>query len=310
MNETRFEVPAELDGERADKIVAVLASLSRADARRLIDEGLVTVRGEPVAPKARLQSGNEIDVVISPRIGLVPEDLPLVVRYEDDHLLVVDKAAGMVVHPGAGQWTGTLAAGVLARWPQVAGVGQRDRWGIVHRLDRDVSGLLAVALTARAYEGLVQALANRRVIRDYRALAHGSFDATTGTIDAPIGRDPRHPARMRVLPEGRPSRTHYRRTAYWSRFDVSALDVSLETGRTHQIRVHLASIDHPIVGDRTYGHSGPPDLDPGRVWLHAARLEFDHPVTAERVSIESPLPPVLQLSLEVLGPPDAAIVRH
>lgn len=304
MTDARYLVTVELGGERADKIVAVLADLSRADARRLIDAGMVTVEGERVAPRARLAAGLELEVVMPPPTGLLPEDMPLVIHYEDDHVAVVDKAAGMVVHPGAGQSTGTLAAGLLARWPHLEGVGQPDRWGIVHRLDRDVSGLLAVALTDRSYESLVGALARRAVTRDYRALAHGGFTATTGTIDAPIGRDPRHPARMKAQADGRPSRTHYRRTSYWSRFDISALDVRLETGRTHQIRVHLASIDHPVIGDRTYGRPGPPEVDPGRVWLHASRLEFDHPVTAERVSVDSPLPPDLQTSLEFLGPPD------
>jgi 23S rRNA pseudouridine1911/1915/1917 synthase len=304
MSSDRYVVPDDVGDERADKVVAVVANLSRAEARRWIDAGLVTIDGEPVVPRARLRAGTTIAVEPIPPSGLESEEMPLVVRYEDNHVAVVEKPAGMVIHPGAGQERGTLAGGLLARWPKLQGVGQRDRWGIVHRLDRDVSGVLAVALTGDAYEGLVAALARRAVIRQYRALVHGSLDATTGTIDAPIGRDIRHPARMKVQADGRPSRTHYRRRAFWSRHNVSALDVRLETGRTHQIRVHLATIDHPVVGDRTYGRPGPPDIDPGRVWLHASHLEFDHPITYERITVDSPLPADLQTSLEVLGPPD------
>jgi 23S rRNA pseudouridine1911/1915/1917 synthase len=300
----RAPVPIDLAGERTDKIVAVMAGLSRANARDLIDQGLVTIEGRPVEAKQRLVEGVEVDIEIPPVSGLQPEDIPLVIRYDDDQVAVIDKPAGLVVHPGAGRTTGTLAAGLLARWPRLEGVGQTDRWGIVHRLDRDVSGLLVIALTDRAYENLVDSLARRSVTRNYLALVWGALDASTGTIDAPLGRDPRSPARMRIQVEGRPSRTHYRRTAYWSGADVSMLEVSLETGRTHQIRVHLSSVNHPVIGDRVYGRPGPPEVDPRRVWLHANHLEFDHPVTGKRISVRSPLPPDLQASRDLLGPPD------
>jgi len=301
---TRHPVPTDLAGERADKIVAVVTGLSRAAARGLIDTGLVTVQGRAVDPKHRLAEGVELDVEMPPVRRLQPEDIPLVVAYEDDQVAVVDKPPGMVVHPGAGRATGTLAAGLLARWPDLEGVGQIDRWGIVHRLDKEVSGLLVVALTDHAYGALIEALARRTVIREYQTLVWGAFDGSTGTIDAPIGRDPRAPARMATRAEGRFSRTHYRRTAYWSSAGLSMLEVSLETGRTHQIRVHLSSIEHPVVGDRVYGRPGPPGVDPQRVWLHAAHLEFDHPVTDERISVDSPLPKDLRESLSALGPPD------
>jgi len=300
----KYLVPNDLAGERADRIVAIVAGLSRAVARSLIDEGLVLVEGDPVEPKQRLEAGVELEFEIPVLHGLAAEDIPLVVRYEDDDVAVVDKPAGLVVHPGAGRATGTLAAGLLARWPGLEGVGQTDRWGIVHRLDREVSGLLVVALTEVAYEVLVGSLARRSVARDYLALVWGVLDAATGTIDAPIGRDPRASARMAVQVEGRPSRTHYRRTAHWSGAGLSMLEVSLETGRTHQIRVHLASIGHPVVGDRVYGRPGPIGVDPRRVWLHAAHLGFDHPITGERVSVDSPLPADLQASLDLLGPAD------
>ncbi len=298
-------VPGELAGERADRIVAVAAGLSRSTARNLIDEGLVLFQGRPLDPRQRLAEGVELSIEMPPEPRLEPEDIPLVVRYEDDDVAVVDKPTGMVVHPGAGRATGTLAAGLLARWPGLEGVGEKDRWGIVHRLDRDVSGLLVVALTSRAHEVLVEALASRLVTRDYLALVWGVFDAATGTIDAPIGRDPRAPTRMTIQAEGRASRTHYRRTASWSLPDLSRLEVSLETGRTHQIRVHLASIGHPVVGDRAYGRPGPPGIDPRRVWLHAVHVEFDHPAGRKRrISVTSPLPADLQTSLDRLGPPD------
>ena len=297
-------VPADLAGERADKIVAVLADLSRSVARSLIDERLVTVEGGPVDPKQRLLEGVELTIKMPVLQRLEAEDIPLVVRYEDDHVAVVDKPAGLVVHPGAGRATGTLAAGLLARWPELEGVGQTDRWGIVHRLDREVSGLLVVALTGVAYEKLVAALARRSVARDYRALVWGALAAATGTIDAPIGRNARFPARMATQVEGRPSRTHYRRAAHWSQAGLSLVEASLETGRTHQIRVHFASIGHPVVGDRVYGRPGPAGVDPHRVWLHAAHLGFEHPVTGEALSVDSPLPEDLQASLEALGPPD------
>ena len=304
MNRTRHQVPPELAGERADKIVAVVAGVSRGTARQLIDSGRVTLAEHAVEPSQRLAAGAEFDIEVTTYHGLEPEDIPLIVRNEDDQVAVVEKPAGMVVHPGAGQATGTLAAGLLSRWPGLEGIGQTDRWGIVHRLDREVSGLLVVALTQPAYEILTESLARRTVTRAYRALAWGMFDSATGTIDAPIGRDPRSPTRMKVQAEGRPSRTHYRRTDYWSAAGLSMLEVNLETGRTHQIRVHLSSIGHPVVGDRAYGRPGPPGVDPLRVWLHAAHLGFVHPVTKEEVSVDSPLPGDLESSLQALGLPD------
>lgn len=304
MSKTQHTVPIELAGERADKVVAVVAAVSRSTARSLIDSGLVIVDGRVVEPRQRLAAGVAFDIEVPASEGLQPEEIPIVVRFEDDEVAVVEKPAGMVVHPGAGQATGTLAAGLLARFPGLVGVGQTDRWGIVHRLDRDVSGLLVVALTEHAYATLTDSLARRTVTRGYLALTWGEFDAATGTIDAPIGRDPRLPARMKIQVEGRPSRTHYRRTGFWPQTGLSMLEVSLETGRTHQIRVHLASIGHPVVGDRVYGRPGPPGVDPLRVWLHAAHLDFDHPVKDERISVDSPLPGDLQASREALGDPE------
>jgi 23S rRNA pseudouridine1911/1915/1917 synthase len=207
---------------------------------------------------------------------------------------VVDKPFGVVTHPGAGETGPTLAAGVLHRWPAVRGVGEADRWGIVHRLDRDTSGLLVIALDAAAESGLRQAIREHRVVREYLALVHGAPATPTGTIDAPIARDPTRPTRMRLDPTGRPAVTHYRVERSFAAFTL--LRVTLETGRTHQIRVHLAAIGLPVAGDRVYGRvAGAP-----RLFLHAARLELDHPVTGVRVVANSPLPSDLAAVLATL----------
>jgi 23S rRNA pseudouridine1911/1915/1917 synthase len=213
--------------------------------------------------------------------------------WEDADVVVVDKPPGLVVHPGAGQGEGTLVNGLLARHPELAGVGEAHRPGIVHRLDRDTSGLLVVALTPAAYTALVIALGERRVERRYAALVWGVPEAPRGVIDAPIGRSPRQPTRQAVVAGGRPARTRYEmRVRYDQPADLALLGCRLETGRTHQIRVHLASIGHPVVGDREYG--GQRDaLSVPRVFLHAEHLAFDHPVTGEALAFDSPLPPDL-----------------
>jgi 23S rRNA pseudouridine1911/1915/1917 synthase len=218
------------------------------------------------------------------------------VLFEDEVLAVVNKPAGVVVHPGAGWREGTLAAGLLSRWPEIAGVGEADRWGIVHRLDRDTSGLLVVAKTGEAHRRLSRALSRREITRTYLALVVGRPDVATGTIDAPIGRDPRRPVRRRVARDGRPARTHYRTLASWERH--SLLEVTLETGRTHQIRVHLASIGFPVVNDPTYGRPGP-----GSLWLHSHRLRFEHPFGMGVIDIVAPVPEELSSQLAALGPP-------
>ena len=231
------------------------------------------------------------------------EPVPITVRYEDADIAVVDKPPGLVVHPGAGVKTGTLAAGLLARWPELEGVGDRGRWGIVHRLDRDTSGLLVVAKNEAALRDLRRQLADRRLEREYEALAHGLFELPTGTVDAPIGRDPSRPTRMAVTSTGRQARTHYSVVDAWAEPPLSRMIVRLETGRTHQIRVHLAAIGHPLVGDASYGRPGPPGCDPGRVWLHARRVKLDHPRSGGVIEVWSPLPTDLHVSLSTLGPP-------
>lgn len=299
----RRTVPDELDGERTDKVVATLAGISRSAARELVEAGGVVGPSGPLAPRDRLSAGDPVDFEVpTPAPALVAEDVPVHIVHEDDAFLVVDKPPGMVVHPGAGRSTGTLASGLLHRYPELEGVGEPDRWGIVHRLDRDTSGLLVVARTAEAHRVLSRAIARREVHRGYLALTVGTFRIPRGTIDAPIAADPRRPTRRVVQADGRPSVTHYEVETTWSGPRVSLLAVTLETGRTHQIRVHLASIEHPVIGDRVYGR--PWTVDAPRVFLHAAELSFAHPVGGERVSFAAPLPPDLQHVLDGLGPGD------
>ncbi len=238
-----------------------------------------------------------------PLPGLEPEPVPFTVRFEDDQLAVVDKPAGVVVHPGAGQRTGTLAAGLLNRWPELEGVGEAGRWGIVHRLDRETSGLLVVAKDAATHSALRRLLGRRAITRRYLTLVGGGFAISTGTVDAAVGRDPRRPTRVSVQSGGRPALTHYRRLAEWAAPEVALVAIELDTGRTHQIRVHMRAIDHPVVGDDVYGTRLAPPVDPGRVWLHATDLAFRHPGTGRDVAVESPLPADLVASLEALGAP-------
>lgn len=300
MSAQEAEVPAELAGERADKALASLAGLSRSHARRLLEEGAATLDGEVVAPRRPVAAGQRLRYAAAAvQPGLLPEDVPFAVRYEDRHLAVVDKPAGVIVHPGAGRVSGTLAGGILHRWPQVQGVGETDRWGIVHRLDRDTSGLLLVALDGEAWSALRRAVSRHEVERVYLALVHGLPQAASGTIDAPLGRSARSRGVVRVDAGGRLARTHYRVRERWPAARLALLQVVLETGRTHQIRVHLASIGHPVVSDPAYGRG---DRLAPRIFLHATRLAFDHPITGARIEVASPLPPDLAAVIAGLGP--------
>jgi 23S rRNA pseudouridine1911/1915/1917 synthase len=300
---TRAEVPAALAGERADKVVAALAGVSRTLARRLLEEGRVTLDGAAASPRERVAAGSWVEADVPAPEVLEPEVVPFTVRYEDEDLAVVDKPPGVVVHPGAGRsGAGTLAAGILERWPGVRGVGEEGRWGLVHRLDQDTSGLLVVALSLAAWTPLRRMMARHEVERTYLALVHGIPEAATGTIEAPLGRDPRQRGKVRVEAAGREARTHYRCRATWPSRELSLLELRLETGRTHQIRVHLAAIGHPVAADRRYGWDD--GLAP-RTFLHAARLRFTHPITGAEIQVESPLPPDLEAALQKLGEPAA-----
>jgi 23S rRNA pseudouridine1911/1915/1917 synthase len=298
-------VPEELAGERVDRAVALLTGWSRADVQTLLAAGDVLVGGEPAGKSRRLETGDVIDLLRAPAPDEPPgpEPVEIVVRYADDDVIVVAKPAGLVVHPGAGHEHGTLVSGLLEQFPELVGVGDRFRPGIVHRLDRETSGLLVVARSERAYDALVEQLSNRTVDRCYDALVWGVPAARRGIVDAPIGRSQSRRTRMAVRSEGRPARTAYEVMETWSAPLVARVECRLETGRTHQIRVHLAAIGHPVVGDPAY--RGVRDSVPlRRPFLHARALGFDHPATGERVQFEEPLPADLTAVIAALGVPD------
>lgn len=297
-------VPSALAGQRLDRIVALIGDLSRAEAAATISAGGVLVDDQPaVSGKVRLVEGQLVSVdpaaVPGPELPTSDSTVEFDVVYLDDSVIVVDKPAGLVVHPGAGNMDGTLVSGLLARFPDIAGVGGDPiRPGIVHRLDAGSSGLLVVARTDVAAEQLIEQFADHSATRRYDAVVWGVPDAPHGIIDAPIGRNRGDPLRMAVVAGGRPARTDYRVVGtYSSPALVSRLECRLETGRTHQIRVHLSSIDHPLVGDPVYGQRRPA-LGLSRPFLHAAELAFDHPTSGDRVTFSSPLAPDLQAWLD------------
>jgi len=283
-------VPDAAAGERLDRFLASLPEIgSRGLAERVLAAG-VLVDGQREAKSHRLSGGEEVEFEPPERAapGLAAEEMELRIAYEDEHLVVVDKPAGLVVHPAPGHATGTLVHGLLAH--DVAG-GDADRPGIVHRLDRDTSGLMVVARSEEAHRRLQELVRKRELERHYRALVVGRPRSRSGRIEAPIGRDRRDPLR-RSLDSDAPHEavTHFEVVELFPRHTL--LDVKLETGRTHQIRVHLAAIDLPVAGDPMYGR--PHELGLERQFLHAARLAFRHPFTGEHVEVESPLPEDLQ----------------
>jgi 23S rRNA pseudouridine1911/1915/1917 synthase len=294
----RLRVPPESSGTRLDRFLAELPEVgSRAVAERLVRDGAVLVDGRARPKSHRLDGGEELEFEppATRLSGLEPEEMDLAIPYEDEHLLVVDKPAGLVVHPAAGHHTGTLVHGLLAY--DVEGGEESERPGIVHRLDRDTSGLLVVARSPEAHRRLEEMVRRRELTREYTALVVGRPRSWRGTIDAPIGRDRHDPLRHSLDTDSpRAAVTHFEVTELIG--DHALLRVTLETGRTHQIRVHLAAIDLPVAGDPTYGRAG--DLGLERQFLHAARLAFEHPFTGEPVDVTSPLPPDLDESLATL----------
>ncbi len=296
------------EGMRLDRfVVQRLPSISRTRIQALIAAEIVTINGKPAKAGWTLVAGDVVSVPVdaAPPAPSMPvaEQIPLTIVYEDQFLLVIDKPAGMVVHPAPGHRDGTLVNALLG-YTDDLGAAATERPGIVHRLDRDTSGLLLIAKDdahaaapgmSRTMVALGQMMRDRTILKEYTALVEGSLDPPAGLIDAPIGRDPRHRQRMAILAQGgRPSQTRYRTTEVIR--GRSLLVVQLITGRTHQIRVHCAAVHHPVVGDSVYGRPQPPM--PPRQFLHASHLAFNHPITGVPMDIVSPLPPDLQTFLD------------
>lgn len=295
-----FAAGEEEAGERFDVVLARLLGISRAAAARMIDAGLALLDGRGVPRAARVAAGAVIRAVLPPAPEApAPESIPVRVVWEDEHLLVVSKPAGLVVHPAPGHPAGTLVNALLARAGRPAG-GAGERPGIVHRLDAGTSGLIVVAKSEAAYRRLVEMMSEHLVERTYLALVEGSPATDTATVDAPVGRSPRHRKKMAVVAGGRPALTRFEVIGRFG--EAALLEVRPETGRTHQIRVHLAAAGHPVVGDRVYGRSRSlaARLGLDRPFLHAATLSFEHPVTGLRMDLQDPLPEDLEHALGLL----------
>jgi 23S rRNA pseudouridine1911/1915/1917 synthase len=297
-------VPEGLAGERLDAALSRLFGFSRTRAAELVGAGDVLVDGAPGVKSDRVRAGAWLDVVIPPPPGapqLVAEPVPgMTVVYDDDDIVVVDKPVGVAAHPSPG-WSGTtVIGGLAAAGYRVSTSGPAERQGIVHRLDVGTSGLMVVAKSERAYTVLKRAFKERTVDKTYHALVQGHPDPLRGTVDAPIARHPSHEYRWAVVADGKPSVTHYETLE--AHRAASLLEIRLETGRTHQIRVHMAALRHPCVGDLTYGADPTlaERLGLHRQWLHAVRLGFDHPSSGDRMELSSDYPPDLEHALEIL----------
>jgi 23S rRNA pseudouridine1911/1915/1917 synthase len=312
--EFQVTVPAEAENRRLDLfLVSQFSGTSRSAIQRAINDGDIVVNGKTVKPSHRTGAGEEItgQIPTAPVIDAVPEDIPLDIVYEDDEIVVINKPAGMVTHPGAGVASGTLANALVYHFNRIAHRppqrGGASRPGIVHRLDVGTSGLIVAAKTDRAHLHLAGQFESRTVVKSYTALVYGMVKDEAGRIEAPIGRDPRSRVKMAVVRDGRPALTLYRVVERFDEFTL--LDVEIKTGRTHQIRVHLAHLKHPVVADPTYDagrastignvrlRAAMAKLD--RPFLHAARLGFAHPASGEKVEFIAPLPDELQAFLEM-----------
>jgi 23S rRNA pseudouridine1911/1915/1917 synthase len=290
----------DLAGTRLDRaVVARVPEISRAQVQRLIKTGSVLVNGQPSKASYQTQTGDEVSVFVpdDAEEPVLPEALPLDIVFEDPHIIVVNKASGMVVHPALGHSSGTLVNALLAHCPEIANVGGLERAGVVHRLDRDTSGLLVVAKDDEIRQALQRQFKRRQVDKVYTALVEGRLSPREGIVDAPIGRDRAERKRMAVVRSGREARTHYQVSEYLG--EHTLVEVRPRTGRTHQIRVHLAWIGHPLVGDSVYG-SRRQRLLADRHFLHATRLGFVHPATSGEVEFEAPLPQQLDRLLAKL----------
>lgn len=296
-----LELVADRSGERLDSFIARRQpELSRSRIRQLIDEGLVSVDGKHGKPSAKVMNGSVVSVSVPPPVAmeLEPEEIPLTIIYEDENVIVVDKPAGLTVHPAPGHPRGTLVNALLAACPDLRGIGGTLRPGIVHRLDKDTSGLIVVAKNDRANRALQAQLKEREVKKTYIALVRGVPQPREGTIEAPIGRNPKNRKKMAVVANGRDAQTKYRVVEVLGDGEYSLVEAQPISGRTHQIRVHLAALNHPIVGDATYGKKSE-FVD--RQFLHASKLDFAMPVSQRRIEFESPLPADLRRALQRLG---------
>lgn len=308
LNDERIEFTATTPGERLDRVIMARIGdrLSRSQLQSLISEGLVTVNDKSVKAGVKLKGGEQIVLTIPHREeteSVQPEQIALTIIYEDDDLAVIDKPAGMTVHPGVNNETGTLVSAILARWPQIVQMNvEEKRAGIVHRLDKDTSGLIVIAKNDTARRRLAEQFQGRTVEKRYLALLERRPQTVTGRIEAPIARDPNQRKRMAVVRGGRPAITEFRVLDDQFREEQALVEVQIFTGRTHQIRVHMAFIGCPVVGDTVYGFRKQ-RLKLKRHFLHAAHLSFDHPRTGERLTFESPLPPGLQNVLDKLREP-------
>jgi 23S rRNA pseudouridine1911/1915/1917 synthase len=296
-----YPVPDGLVGERIDVALARMLGLSRARVGALLDAGLVTIGDRAIAKSHRLGADDVIEVDEPTPIDAVAEPVSSIpILFEDEDIVVIDKPVGVAAHPSPG-WTGPTVTGSLAASGHVlASAGAAEREGIVHRLDVGTTGAMVLAKTPRAYSSLKQQFKDRSVSKEYHAIVHGLLDPLEGTIDAPIDRHPTKDYKWAVVNSGRPSITHYRTLEAWPR--ASLVEVHLETGRTHQIRVHMAAMRHPCIGDITYGADPTMARELGleRQWLHARRLGFEHPGTAQWVEVESPYPDDLRDCLQAL----------
>lgn len=290
-----FVIPEGIETMRVDKAIALETHLTRSVIADMFDAGNVLVNGEKSKRSEKVSPGDEVEVTYldDDDETVIGQDIDVDILFEDEHLLVVNKSAGMVVHPGAGNRDSTLVNALVFRYPDIVSVGQKHRPGIVHRLDSGTSGLLVVAKSNDAYEKFVEMFSSHDVDRRYIALVWGKFETTSGIIDAPIGRSVTRVTKMAIRDGGKHARTHYSVNSYFEKADVSLLDISLETGRTHQIRVHCKSIGHPIVGDKTYGGYRQ-NLECPRPFLHAHTLRFIHPITQAQMEFSTPLPDDLQ----------------
>lgn len=309
MNGRQVELTLSAPGERLDKSLAdALPDLSRVQLQRLIRDDQVLVNGRPAKASQRLDGGEQILITLPEPVetGLIPWEFPLDIRYEDDDIILINKPTGIVVHPSTGHEQETLVNAVLAHCPVLPVIGSEKRPGIVHRLDKHTSGLIIVAKNERALRYMQAQFKKRTISKVYLALVFGQVQPPTATIDAPVGRNPRNRKKMGVIPPGsshslhsRPAQTNY--TALITFDDYTLLECRPRTGRTHQIRVHLAYIGHPIVGDKIYGRRKQPFPKLGRHFLHAAELTFKRPSDNQELTICAELPPELQSILDTLN---------